>query len=57
MKRVFFAFVVASVLVFSACTTKGTESETSTVDTTVVSVDTFTTAVTDTATLDTTVTK
>jgi len=57
MKKVFFAFVAAFVLVLASCGTKATEAEVSTVDTTVVTVDT-TTAVVDTcATVDTAVTK
>jgi hypothetical protein len=57
MKKVFFAFVAAFVLVLTSCGTKGTEVEVTTVDTTVVTLDT-TTAVVDTCeTVDTTVSK
>ena len=57
MKKVFFAFVAASLLVLASCGTSGTEAEVPTVDTTVVTVDTTTIVVDTCATVDTTVTK
>ena len=59
MKKVFFAFVAASVVVLSACNNKPAETtEGTTVDTTVVTtVETTTVDTTTTTTVDSTTTK
>lgn len=59
MKKVFFAFVAASVVVLSACNNKPAETtEATTVDTTVVTtVETTTVDTTTTTTVDSTTTK